>query len=346
MAVIAGIIGPVFILLCIGRLDRLHHLLLYPRLQSPIVWDVLAVITFLAGGILLLYLNSLPDFGMLRDSELKLGAKRKWYKRLALGFNNTPEQNNRISHSSDTLALLLIPVSIIVSSILSWIFGMTLRPGWNSTIFGPYFVLASMFSGTAMIILLMWIFRKIYHLERVITRIHFYKLGMLLIALGAGYGYFTFSEYFTEWYTSEKWNEELIHKLFNFNEYGAWTFAANFGGIILPLLLIGVPRFRKVSTIVASSVIVLCALYIKRYLIVIPTLETTLLPIQDSRPEYITYTATWVEWSLTFGGLAFFCLMLTLIVRFIPIVPVWESKKEMKKSSILSIKPANKPVQA
>ena len=36
ITVIATIIGPVFILLCVGRFDRLHHLILYPRLQSPI----------------------------------------------------------------------------------------------------------------------------------------------------------------------------------------------------------------------------------------------------------------------------------------------------------------------
>ena len=37
MMAISTIIGPIFILLCIGRLDRLHHLFLYPRLQSPII---------------------------------------------------------------------------------------------------------------------------------------------------------------------------------------------------------------------------------------------------------------------------------------------------------------------
>src|ERR1044071_1751186 len=31
ITVIATLIGPVFILLCVGRFDRLHHLILYPR---------------------------------------------------------------------------------------------------------------------------------------------------------------------------------------------------------------------------------------------------------------------------------------------------------------------------
>src|SRR5690242_9153573 len=56
ITVIATIIGPVFILLCVGRFDRLHHLVLYPRLQSPITWDVLAISTYFTGSVIFLYL--------------------------------------------------------------------------------------------------------------------------------------------------------------------------------------------------------------------------------------------------------------------------------------------------
>src|SRR5690606_19123405 len=51
LMITAGIIGPVFILLCMGRLDRLHYLFIHARLQSPITWDVMAISTFLVGGI-------------------------------------------------------------------------------------------------------------------------------------------------------------------------------------------------------------------------------------------------------------------------------------------------------
>ena len=45
ITVISTIIGPAYILLCMGRLDRLHHLVLFGRIQSPIIWDVLAIST-------------------------------------------------------------------------------------------------------------------------------------------------------------------------------------------------------------------------------------------------------------------------------------------------------------
>ena len=77
------------------------------------------------------------------------------------------------------MALVIIPVAISVHTVVSWIFGMTLRAGWHSTIFGPYFVVGAIFSGIAALItamaLFVWCFRP--HLDRYITPAHFKKLA-------------------------------------------------------------------------------------------------------------------------------------------------------------------------
>lgn len=95
ITVIATFIGPVYILLCVGRLDRLHHLIIFARLQSPITWDVLATSTYLVGGILFLYLATIKDFAIYRDAtELKIqNWRRRLYTFLALNYQGTPEQN-------------------------------------------------------------------------------------------------------------------------------------------------------------------------------------------------------------------------------------------------------------
>ncbi len=334
ITVIATIIGPVFILLCVGRLDRLHHLIIYPRLQSPITWDVLAISTYLMGSILLLYLALIRDFAIYRDSpELKVpNWQRKWYRWLALGFRNTPEQNRRIEISMQLLAIMIIPLAIIVHSVLSWIFGMTLRPGWHSTIFGPYFVLAAIYSGTGVLIIAMWVFRKIYKLDEYIQDKHFTYVGYMLLVLAAGYGYFTFSEYLTHWYGSEHWDMEVLHKLFNWEEYGGLFLFANLGGIVLPMLIVAIPSLRKPGWITFGSAVMVLAMWVKRYLIIVPTLETPLLPIQDTRVEFVYYSITWVEWSLTIGGLATFLLLFTLASKFVTIIPVAEMSETKAES--------------
>ncbi len=331
ITVIATFIGPVYILLCVGRLDRLHHLVLFGRLQSPITWDVLAITTYLFGGLLFLYLATIKDFAIYRDAtELKLPAwRRKLYKALALNYQGSPEQDKSVAVSMNLLSIMIIPLAIIVHSVLSWIFGMTLRPGWHSTIFGPYFVLAAIYSGTGVLIIAMWVFRKVYNLYDYLEDKHFIYLGYLMMAMAGAYGYFTFSEYLTDWYTSTRWDEEVVSKLFNLNEFGGLFLFANVAGIILPIVIVAIPHFRKPGLITIAAAFMVLALWVKRYLIIVPTLESPLFPIQDNRVEYVHYSPTWVEWALTVGGVATFLLLFTLASKFMTIISVseFESKK-------------------
>lgn len=329
MTLASVIVGPIFILLCVGRFDRLYHLFIYPRLQSPLIWDVLAVITFLVGSFLFLYLSLIPDFAVYRDSNLKVSKwKQNLWGWLGLGYSGTEGQKRLINSSRNLMAILLIPVSIMVASILSWIFGMTLRPGWHSTIFGPYFVVGAIYSGIGVLIIITWYTRKMYHLESYITPKHFDYLAYMMLVMAAGYGYFTFSEYFTSWYGSEKWDAQLIAKLFSAKEYGWFTFFTNVAGVVLPVVFAAVPKLRKPNSLAFVAAIMVLAMWVKRYLIVVPTLETPLLPIEDVRPEYVHYTNTWVEWILTFGGVASFFLIFTLAGKFVTLIDISDLPKD------------------
>lgn len=333
LAIISLLIGPGYILLCIGRLDRLHYLAIFGRIQSPITWDVIAISTDIFGCLIFLYLSILRDIANLRDfKELKLPKwRKKLYTILALGYSGTPEQEKRLKHATDIMAAMVIAIAIIVYSVLAWIFSVTLQPGWHSTIFGPYFVIAAVYSGTGVLIITMWVFRKIYHLESFITRKHFVAMGVLMLVLAALFGYFTFSDYLTKWYGSEKNDESLIKILFS--EY-YWPFIfSNYIGVLIPLLVVGLPKLRTITNITVSAIIVIIALWFNRYLIVVPTLESPYLPIQDSRPDWLNYQATWVEYGLTVAGIALFCLLYTLASKFVPVMNVSEMADVQQKDS-------------
>jgi molybdopterin-containing oxidoreductase family membrane subunit len=335
ITIIALLIGPCFILLCIGRLDKLHYLVLFGRIQSPITWDVIAISTDIFGCFIFLYLSLLRDLATLRDYDLLRLPKwrKKLYGILALGYTGSPEQQQRLNRATDIMAAMVIAIAIIVYSVLVWIFSVTLQPGWHSTIFGPYFVIAAVYSGSAVLIICMWVFRKVYHLEEYITKKHFVAVGVIMLVLAAFFGYFTFSDYLTKWYGSEK-NDELLIQLL-FKEF-YWPFIiSNYVGVLLPLIVVGIARFRTITNITLTSIVVVIALWLNRYLIVVPTLESPYLPIQDARPEWLNYTATWVEWSLTATGVAVFCLLFTLASKFITIVPVSGLQVEEKKEDVL-----------
>ncbi len=334
ITIISLLIGPLYILLCIGRLDRLPHLLMYGRIQSPITWDVIAISTDIIGCLLYLYLSILRDIARIRDFDnLKMAPwRKKLYKVLALGYNGHPEQQKRLKRASDIMAAMVMAIAIIVYSVLAWIFSVTLQPGWHSTIFGPYFVIAAVYSGTGVLLVVMWIYRKVFHLEQYITRKHFVNVGVIMLVLAAFFGYFTFSEYLTKWYGSEKNDEQLIHILFD-RYYWLFVFS-NYAGVLLPLIVIGIPALRRINIITITGAIVVLALWVNRYLIVVPTLESPYLPIQDARPAWLHYSGTWVEWSLTLGGVASVCLLFTLLSRFIPIVELASPKVKATEPNV------------
>ena len=328
ITIISLFIGPVFILFCIGRLERLPYLVIYPRIQSPITWDVIAISTDLIGCILFLYLSFIEDFAKLRDyKELKLPAwRKKLYRILALGYKDTPQHYKIISNVKNIMAAMVIAIAIIVYSVLAWIFGVTLQPGWHSTIFGPYFVIAAVYSGAGILIVLMWVYRKVYKLENYITKKHFVNVGVILLILAAFFGYFTFSDYQTKWYGSVKMDKVLIDKLFSDKYYLLFIFC-NYLGILLPIIVVGIKKLRTINNIFISAVITVLALWINRYLIVVPTLETPYFPIQEIRDEWLSYSATWVEWSLIFAGISVFCMLFMLASKFVPIISVSEMEK-------------------
>lgn len=324
LTIAAGLIGPIFIFLCIGRLDRLHYLFIYARLQSPIIWDVMAISTYLVGAVLYLYLTLIRDFAIYSDAEfLNLpNWKRKMYKALSLGYSGKPEQRKHLKTATRLIAIIMVPLVIVISSVLSWIFGMTLRPGWHSSIFGPYFVIASILTGIGVIIIIMWVIRWNYKLEHYFTDKHFEYMGYIMLLLSAVYGYFTFSEFLTAWYGSEKWDSEVIHKIFSLDKYGWWFLISNIFGIIVPIVVVSIRSLRTPGLVTLAALLMVISMWIKRYLIIVPTLETPLLPMQETREAWINYTATWQEYALSFAGLASFLLIYLVFSRMVTLVPV------------------------
>jgi molybdopterin-containing oxidoreductase family membrane subunit len=321
ITVLSLIIGPIFILLCIGRLDRLHYLFLYPRIQSPITWDIIAIMTDLIGCFIYLYLTFIPDFAILRDNSKNAPKwRQKVYKFLAINYQDTTEQREKLHKITRTMSVMVIALAIVAYSVLAWIFSLTLQPGWNSSIFAPYFIIAGLYSGISVIIIAMYLIRKYYHLEHYIRKVHFIGAGIILLIISLLFGYFTFSEYFARWFSHKTHDTDLLNTLFT--RY-FWMFIfANYIGVLVPIVILFFKKLRTIKSITFAAVIGVLGLWFNRYLIVVPTLETPYLPIQDTRPEFIHYTATWIEWALSFAGVAAFILFFILLMKLVPVIPM------------------------
>lgn len=237
-----------------------------------------------------------------------------------MDYQDTDSQRARLHKITRTMSVMIIAMAIVAYTVLAWIFSLTVQPGWNSTIFAPYFIIAGLYSGVGVIIVSMYALRKFLKLEKYIRKVHFVGAGIILLVMSLLFGYFTFSEYFPKWYSHKTNDVHLLETLFS--GY-FWEFIfANYIGVLVPIAILFFKKFRTINAITFAAVIAILGLWLNRYLIVIPTLETPFLPIQDTRPEFVHYTATWVEWALSFAGIAAFCLFFTLLVKFVPAIPM------------------------
>lgn len=326
ITVFALIIGALFPIIHLGRPWKFYWLIpypnergLWPNFRSPLVWDFLAITTYLIGSTVYLYLPLIPDLALARNQTI--GWRRRLYTLLSLGWHGTPCQWQSLEWAISTMAVVIIPVAVSVHTIVSWDFAMAIAPMWHSTIFGPYFVAGAIYSGIAVLIVAMVILRRVLRLEAYLQPLHFHYLGLLLLTMACVWLYFTFAEHLTTWYG--RFPEEtavLQSKISGPFASLFWTMVAIC--FLLPVPILAFPRTRTIAGCFVASICVLVGMWLERFLIIVPTLSHPRL-----HSAWGTYTPTWVELSITVGTFAAFALLYVLFAKFFPIISIWEMKE-------------------
>jgi Ni/Fe-hydrogenase subunit HybB-like protein len=84
--------------------------------------------------------------------------------------------------------------------------------------------------------------------------------------------------------------------------------------------------FRKPMPILIISIFVVLGAWFKRFLIVIPSLQHPYLPIQGVDESYLHYVPTWEEWAITISSFAWFLLIITVLIKLFPVIPIKKYK--------------------
>lgn len=320
ITVVALICGAAFVIIDLGRPDRILFVFAYGRWQSPIIWDVLAITTYLTGSIVYLFVPMIPDLALFRDRLTGRTSRwRAWlYRTLAIGWNGNAAQRRSLAAAIGILMILIMPIAVSVHTVVSWIFAMTLRVPWNSALFGAFFVAGAIFSGIAILIIVMAILRRTYRLHEYLTEKQFVYLGYLLAAFAAIMIYANISELLIHGYKLEAGAEFHLRQLF-LAEFAPLFWFYLLGGLFGPIVIALLPATRNARGVIVAAVLVTVAMWIERYVIVVSGLRVPLMPYEPA-----DYAPTWVEWSVFAGGLALFALLITLFTKVFPIIAVWE----------------------
>jgi molybdopterin-containing oxidoreductase family membrane subunit len=98
-----------------------------------------------------------------------------------------------------------------------------------------------------------------------------------------------------------------------------WTMVmANF---VLPLVLMGIKRFRTITGCVIASFGVVVGMWLERFLIIVPSLGHKYLPY-----SYGTYRPQPVEIIIAGATFAAMALLYVFFVKLVPIISIWELK--------------------
>lgn len=326
MTAFALMMAGLYPLIHLGRVWKFYWMLPYPNnrlmwpnFQSPLMWDMVAILTYLIGSGLYLYLALIPDLAMARDYTD--GWRNRLYRIFSLGWRGTESEWHKLHRALGIFSVVIIPVFLSVHSIVSWDFAVTIQPRWHSSIFAPYFVIGAVYSGLSALATILVIVRKSMKLQEFLREEHFDALGKLVMVAGMGWVYFWFGGFIVEWYGNEPVVRELLHD--EISGPLAPFFWLQMVANVLPILLL---VFKKIRThpgrLLAVTLLVNVGMFTERALIVIGNLQRNYLPF-----TWGSYRPSWVEISIVAMTFAGFILLYTLFSRVVPYVPVWEIKE-------------------
>lgn len=308
---------------------------LWANFNSPLLWDVFAISTYLTVSLVFWYLGMIPDFATLRDRFARKGkeAAASVYGALSFGWEGSARNWSRYEIISLILAGLCTPLVLSVHSIVSMDFATSVVPGWHTTIFPPYFVAGAIFSGFGMVQTLLVVMRRIYKLENYITMEHMENMAKVVIATGTTVGLAYMTEFFVAWY-SGSFFERYVFINRAFGDY-AWAYWIMFSCNVLSPQLFWSKRIRTSMTATfIMSIFVNIGMWFERFVIIVTSLHHDFVPAR-----WANYTPTWVEFGIFIGSFGLFFTCFFLFSKFLPVINMFEVKTLLHRPK----KPADIP---
>lgn len=332
-AAVAGLV----IVSDMGRPDRLPYVFMFGRVQSPILWDVTVVTTYTVLSLLLYLIPLIPDLAISK-TRMDHAPKflRKAYEILSIRWVHSKAQYKILFRSVRILLVLIIPTAFAIHTVTSWLFAVNPRAGWDSTIFGPYFLSGAFVAGAAAVVIAMYFFRNNYKLHEYITLNHFDKMGKLLVLVSIVYFYFNINEFLVPAYKMKEADAVHLRELF-VGRHALLFWSTQILGLILPIILLLLKPMRKPLPLLIISIFVIAGAWLKRYLIVIPVQEHPYLPIQHVPQEFVHYSPTLIETAITMGTLLLAVIIITVLAKLFPVIPIWEVAEQKEKEHASSI---------
>jgi [DsrC]-trisulfide reductase subunit P len=230
LAIPSVIIAMLFVIIDMGRPDRVFFLMLHPTPNSPIFWDILALSGYLCLNIVISYVTF--------RSKVHGSSPPSWLK---------------------PIIYLSIPLAISIHTITAFIYcGLAARPFWLSAVLAPRFLTSAFACGPGLLIIIILILRKLtcFDIDNKaidkLTQIVTYSLIINIFLLGL--------EFFTVFYSNIPFHKHPFQYLYfgidGYNRLMPLAWVSLFFSITAAFLLI-IPAIRKNTAWLAVSLVMM-----------------------------------------------------------------------------------------
>lgn len=297
---------------------------LWPQWKSPLLWDFMALLTYVVASILFWFLGLMPDLATMRDrAPTRTG--QVIYGFLAMGFRGSGTQWRHLKATYGTLAAIMAPLVVSVHSVVGLDFAGAATPGWHSTQYPPIFVFGALWSGLSTVQLLLLTLRRPLGLDGVITERHIGVMAKLMLTSSLCMSYAYMMDAFEAFYSGEDIARvQFINRIVG--DYAPVFWGMVFFNCVFPLVLCF--RWARASHWVLGIVAVgsIVGMWLERFNIVTMSLMRTHLP-----SAWGDYAPTFWDWGILLGTVGLFLTMILLAARSVPLVSMFEMRELLAK---------------
>jgi Ni/Fe-hydrogenase subunit HybB-like protein len=297
-----------------------NSMTLWPQWKSPLLWDFMALFTYVVASILFWYLGLMPDLATMRD-RARSRARQVVYGFFAMGFRGSGTQWRHLKATYGVLAAIMAPLVVSVHSVVGLDFAGGATPGWHSTEYPPFFVFGALWSGLATVTLLVLGFRRVLGIATLITERHIRVLAKLLLTSSLLMSYAYIMDAFEPFYSGDQaLRLQFLNRITGDYAFIYWGMIAC--NCVFPLVLCF--RAARASHPLLAVVCVgsIVGMWMERFNIVEMSLMRTRLP-----SAWGPYVPTIWDWTIFGGTLGLFATLFLLTLRVAPMVSMYEMRK-------------------
>ena len=324
-------IAGLFIIIDLGRPDRVVTSVLQNYIltiqTSPLSWDLSVITLYFVLTATYMLLTLRHDIYTLRR---RLPARfTPLYQLLTNGYK--PEEDEKVTRMAWWLAFAVVILApfLLHGGVIPWLFQLIASmPGWNSAIQAPTFLSIALTSAFGAVIILAYIFRRIYGWEELLPDKLFRRMGSVLALVGLFFLWLELQQIMSGAFaapvglrnaTAAKMEDPIF-----------WS---AIGLVAATVLYLGAqtiwPALFSVKRVVTVAIIPVLATLFEKTIFIVEGLQHPLFDIYKGVPG--SYAPTWVEFSTIAGAVGMIVLWFAVVSKVIPIIEAEEEHQEQEK---------------